>query len=679
MPTDGIVDAIFVSCDIIGHSDTGDHDAQSRRLVSLNACIRDACGSAMGVSALWASGGDGGHMTFLDETDTGVALALINALFHWQRTAGIGLRLTAHGGPVALIEGADGRREVSGDGINLCGSLLHHGTAGLVLASGQFRDAMLKRAASGDAAATSVRFDNEQIVYLKHRRATLVMAMSREGAFTSQPLLASRSDRHLLDAAVANGDPWTIIYYAKRLLQVDSADPGATAALQTISPNQLVMAAEMPGRVVSHPLLSQMNRQSLHDMVRAAPLVEREDGDVICAQGDTGDAMFIVVRGAIGVSVSTTGPDGEVRPIPLDVSFTAGQMVGELALALMNHHRTATLQAIGATAFLSISYATLRGLLDERPVNIRLQRAFNEFLLSRSLRYICGRCDYLAQGDDAPLSAITEPWDMLADDAEQLKLDWREAESQLMSPDRFEHPGLYILAGGSLVEASQNAVVAKRLHASDLPIVYADLPGGFVSRNLPYQLDPDGGPNVNIIRVSDRALKAFGPAAYARLLSAVRRQFARQFVFDAFISYSHRDEPIASAWKAAMEDAGLRVYMSRPDAMHRFKPEIELALAESLVMLAFVSEHAIGPDGQPGWVHREIDYRKSVFDEAHSNILPVELTRGLSPAFADGFSAIVATGNTERDVDQAIAAIKAVRSAVRPPPFALRRDAAARI
>ena len=111
--------------------------------------------------------------------------------------------------------------------------------------------------------------------------------------------------------------------------------------------------------------------------------------------------------------------------------------------------------------------------------------------------------------------------------------------------------------------------------------------------------------------------------------------------------------------------------MSRPEAMRRFKSEIELALAEALVMVPFVSERAAGQDGQAGWVQREIEYRKTLFDEAHANILPIELTKGLAQSFADGFSAIAVGGDGLDRVNEAADAIRAVRDGRKSPPYSL--------
>lgn len=679
MQTKSPINALFVSSDIVGHGDTDNHEEQVARIQDLNDCIKRVCAEHFDAGAIWASGGDGGHMAFLGVDYAAVAIRLLEALFSWAndlalRSVGpkIDLRLSAHFGPISVIEGADGRRELVGDGINTCGSLLKFAEPDTVLATGPFQDCIRKLSSAGDPILERVKFGRERRVYLKHGRSILVMPMSVDGSFSSHGDGLTYSDRILLQSAVQAEDSWSIIYHAKRLLQVSSSDSDAIEALQALKPSQLIVRGPNSSRMEAHPLLSQMNRQSVHDLVRDAQLVERDDGEMICAQGDTGDTMFIIVKGKIGVAAVEASAGGGREPASLDLSFAPGQVVGELALAL-SRRRTASLQAIGPTALLSISYATLRGLFEAKVANPRLRRAFNEFLLDRSLRFLCSNCDYLAKGEDAPLAGILQPWETMVEDSEYMNFNWRETETPLTSSEHFASTGLYILAGGCMIEATHNEVVAKRLDGEDLPIVFVDLPNTLVSTLHPFQVDPESGATVNIVRISDQALRSFGPTVFAKLVSAMRRQLARQFLYDVFISYSHHDEHIVVTWRAAMERAGLRVYMSRPDAMKKFKPEIELALAESLVMAPFVSDRATGAAGEPGWVEREIEYRKTLFDEDHCNILPIELTPGLSGKFADGFSAIVVSGDGSRAIAEAIDTIRAVRQGARPPPFVAKR------
>lgn len=56
-------DVAFVSCDIVGHSDTRDSEVQRRRVADINGIVAGVM-SANNDQVYWASGGDGGHVLF---------------------------------------------------------------------------------------------------------------------------------------------------------------------------------------------------------------------------------------------------------------------------------------------------------------------------------------------------------------------------------------------------------------------------------------------------------------------------------------------------------------------------------------------------------------------------------------------------------------------------------------
>jgi hypothetical protein len=116
---DDIKNAAFVSCDIIGHGREREHSIQLQRIQSINDHVRRVCGRPLGQGVVWASGGDGGHVAFLEESMRGMAVLLIRDLFLWaqQETerseSDFKLRLTAHFGPVSTIHGADERDQLA--------------------------------------------------------------------------------------------------------------------------------------------------------------------------------------------------------------------------------------------------------------------------------------------------------------------------------------------------------------------------------------------------------------------------------------------------------------------------------------------------------------------------------------------------------------------------------------
>ncbi len=674
MRTTEPIAAAFVSCDIVGHGQEPDHWTQAGHIEALNDCVRRICGHAFGRGVVWASGGDGGHVAFLDQALRGLALELIRELFVWASPPGLArrlrLRITAHFGTVSLVEGADSREQLVGAGINLCGSLLNFGTPGAVLVTEAFRDFVLREELPG----LSPRFHDDTTIYLKHFFATNVCFLSVPGAFDSQWGFPEKSDRIQLHEAVKAKLPWRIVYHAKRLLQVDSSDEGAKRALESVNPRQLAYQVDDDGQFEVHPLLGQMNKLALHALILAAHLLERDDGEIVCAHGDPGDAMFIVLKGQIGVvMVPTPTANTDAPQRNVDLYYGQGMILGELALALQRR-RTATLQAIGPTALLSINYATLLQLLDAKPKNVRLERSFNDFLLARILEHLCRNADYLGAGAGAPLHGIDSPWEQMLDDCRRFSFFWNDTETIDPLDPRFIEPGLYVLASGKLVEASQTDRVSKSLSEGDYAVVYVDLPGEVVSLRSHYRIDTDADlKSVTVVHLSDRVLRSWGPRIYAKIVEAAKARLARQFVFDVFVSYTHRDEPIARRWFDAMSRAGLRVYMSQPEAMRRFKVEIELALVESLVMVPFVSLQTRPTDQTESWVQREIGFRKRVFGANNGNILPVELHPGIAGELADGFSAVSVTADGDRALEEVIRTVQAVRAGLKPPPFARRR------
>lgn len=685
---DTMVNAAFVSCDLINYSAVSDHSQQLRILEGLNGCIRAVCQENFDRQIIWASGGDGGHVAFLDESLRATVIELIRLLFAWSLAIAdsgkgfqkprIGLRLTAHQGPVSVIDGADGRKQLVGDGINFCGSLLNFGTSGTVVVSAQFREFLLRGQSTGNDLLDRVSFHDERTVYLKHFLAQRVYFMSLAGHFESRQGFPDKSDRIKLTEATDKKRRWAVIYHAKRLLQADSSDEDANRELNSLHPQQLLSTPTPGEEPVVNPLLGLMSRESLVRLIKAAQLVERDDGEVICAKEDSGDTMFIVLKGEIGVVLEhKNGAVEQQKPgNPQDVRYREGVNVGELALALMRK-RTATMQAVGSTAMLAIDYASLASLLNSLRENDPLRKSFNDFLLSRILEHICRTMPYLSTAVGGPLAGLIRPWETLVHGSRLIVRSWDKTISP--QDEDFQQPGLYILASGRLIEASlphgiqDSEIAAKKHDGHEFPLLYVDHPGELVNVHHTYRFDQMfDSKTITIVRIGDEDLKHWGPRVYGAVLQSVRKQLCQQAQIDVFISYSQHNQQVVRTWFEAMTKKGLKVYMSQPDPMKRFKNEIEVALREALVMVPFVSQEALGPEGAESWVQREIRVRKSLFDENHCNILPVEMTPGIAGRLADGFSAISVSGKGDA-IEEATATVQDVRAARKPLPFSLRR------
>ena len=99
------------------------------------------------------------------------------------------------------------------------------------------------------------------------------------------------------------------------------------------------------------------------------------EGEVVCSQGDPGDALYAVVSGSIRISTGT--PDG--REIFLNI-MASGDTFGEIAL-LDGGTRTATAFAIAPSELVMLRREHLFALLEKEPrVALELLRLCGERL-----------------------------------------------------------------------------------------------------------------------------------------------------------------------------------------------------------------------------------------------------------------------------------------------------------
>jgi hypothetical protein len=348
---------VFVSFDISSHAAVRDHGEQVRRIATLNDLVGSAIRMPENVGSLWASGGDGGHIAFTAEGAVAGVPRIIRELRKWSLELATALRVVAHVGTCSTVRGADGRTQLVGDGINLCGSLLEVASDKAIIVTASFAELFEKIPGSG------LKFHDPRHVYLKHFRMTRVFLCSLEGGFESCWMPLHRSDRILLTEAMEARAPWDVIYYARRLIQVNSDDPTATEVIaNAVLNNYGELTPQKVGRSISRfSLFSTIDPASFLSFVTAAELVERRDGEVLCNQDDIGDTMFILLRGelALGVNSAEVEVEGQSGTnFAEDLTFGPGGIVGELAVSLKTK-RTATLQAIGDTSLLSFSYQNL--------------------------------------------------------------------------------------------------------------------------------------------------------------------------------------------------------------------------------------------------------------------------------------------------------------------------------
>ena len=103
-------------------------------------------------------------------------------------------------------------------------------------------------------------------------------------------------------------------------------------------------------------LFTGLSGEELYPVAELAETIDLAAGDTVVRQGDPGDALFVVARGALhvlrdGARVRDLGP---------------GAVFGEMAL-LDGAPRAATVAAAGAAQVLRIPRAEFEALLDESP------------------------------------------------------------------------------------------------------------------------------------------------------------------------------------------------------------------------------------------------------------------------------------------------------------------------
>ena len=670
-------DFCFVSCDITGHSFDSDLRMQAERVYELNELVGRVLDSPAGEGAIWASGGDGGHLALPADSAAATALSLLATLRNWSTEKGVPLRLSAHFGPAATIRGADGRVQLVGDGINMCGHLLDFGLSGAVVVSESFR-LFIERAEK-----TAAHFAGPMQVYLKQRMPDAVYLLSVSDQFTSEWGDRSRTDQDLIRktkkdlAALDAGDTesrehmrvahatdlpnalslkdiltWKLVYHSKRLLQANTSDRLASTTVEDVA-----LRDDLP------ELFREWDPSAFARFVQTAELVERRHGETFCREGDEGDAMFVVLTGQLGVTSGHS--DIEQR---LDLRFGAGVVLGELAVMLRSN-RTATLQAVGDTAVLSFKYEQCRNFLLEAMSAGTVRARFDMLFASRLSEFVCNHCSSLVGMDRSGPLAFLDGVRLsryIMSSLTRLELE----PGAVLSPWSSDvgKPGLYILASGEL---KSMGVTLSSHHT--LPIVYADFGNEFVHMNQEFEVARHS--SATILHIDADVFDRLGDERELSLVSdvaeAVKDSLRDHYHFDVFISYNQRDFGLANEVKSGLEEIGLRVFLDVPQSGVHFTPALKNALLTSFTFVPIVTAHVRGANrGQArGWVEREIAFRRAAFN-GEPNMFPVRSEAGDVGVVAD-VTHIDAAGRGESAVVTALA--EAVRNRPAPVPYATNR------
>ncbi|MDG4832472.1 cyclic nucleotide-binding domain-containing protein [Solwaraspora sp. WMMD1047] len=666
-------EVLVISCDIVGHSSESNHDVQFDRVAGVNAVVAETIGKFP--DAVWASGGDGGHVVFPERVGASLAaIDHVNRLAAWSAGAGVRLRLTAHAGDVSQLAGADGRVQVVGNGINVAGWLLSRGGPDGVVASDAFR-----RWIEREADWLEVRFHEPRTLRDKSGTDQQLWLMS-VGAIRSRWYAPTEGDREQLRAVTGPKRPesgWDVIYYARRILQVNKSDREALTALDRLNQLDLLYTTH-DGNVLVNPFFEFLEPTMRREVVQSAQLVERQYNDVICREGDGGDTMFVILRGRVGVYKHSAAATS--RSIEPNFSHQEGDVVGELAFAL-GRHRTADLVAMTPVVLLSFHYRDIeRQLVELRRRNDRAadraRTTIASFIDRRILEYVSQDVPFLlgpegngplaepAGSDADPLAELSDHCELitLPDSLRQVTFADAVAAGSTGSTDRRD--GVYLLAAGTLVNQVGEA---EKLSHENFPVLWVNLPGILV---LPKPRFDVVSNSVAVFRIEASGINKLERHKREALRRAVLDAAAGPcFSYDVFISYTTNDAAEAGIWAAALRSRGLSVFMNQPSSGAGFAREVNDALKHSRALVPIISSNVqIRGRAETNWVVREIKARRTYF-EANPCIFPVVLGAARPELIAPGVTPIKVGADRDAAIEELVTALAAVRDGRAEPPY----------
>ncbi len=652
----------IVSCDIVGHSAVRDQSLQVARVAAINAIIAETIAECGPDAAVWASGGDGGHLVLRGERWPEAALDLMQRLRSWATREAVRLRVTGHVGRVTHMVGADGRTQIVGDGINVAGWLLSRGAAAGVVTSQPFREAVLT-----SARTPGLTFHDERVLRDKAGAEQRLSLMSTSD-FPSGWDLPTETDRHLLTVAVDSGDGWAVMHQIKRIMQANQSDSQAMRQLHQLQLRQLTRTLP-ENAIASCQFLEKLGMDALRELVRIGQLVERRYNEYICRYGDRGDTMFLILRGQVGVYLPARDTADKAPARPTFV-HQEGETVGELAFAL-SRTRTADLVALTDTTLLAFSYDDIAGRLAQRSLDRVL-----DFMTSRALEHVSQHVHFmLGPHEDGPLAAAEEGWEsslrVLAEHCQLIQMDAGRARLDLADV-RAESPsardGIYVLVSGELHTYSPDELdhqAAARLSGEKFPLLWVQLPNVAVLPRRSFWVDREP---IKILYIDGRGLTRLEPQVRSSTYAALRRAARTCFEYDAFISYNSGDAEAALRWATALEKAGLRVFRDQPRRGAEFPPRLWSAIRQSRALVPLISPHVMVRDERDNWVRREIEAHKYYFDECR--IYPVILPGAKHEQIVSGFRPIELTSGEPAAIRELVQELTALRDGDVLPPMA---------
>jgi CRP-like cAMP-binding protein len=583
-----------VSCDIVGHSTANGVD-QVDRVQAINDIVFKVIRRAPPNQVVWSSGGDGGHVVFRGEHWQPDAIRLVWELLSWSREKDVKLRITGHVGGVTSVWGADGRVQLVGPGINFAGWLLRQISREAMIGSEAF-----KRGVMSAKLDMPVTFHDERLFVDRHLNPQLLYLMSFDGE-ESRWLDGGRNDQDALKVATG----WDVLYYAKRIWQVNSKDKHVAPALERTA------GTLRPPRGGQNSFLVSMRHEQLAEFLRIGQLIERRPGEVICRYGDPGESMFVILRGEVGVyNIEGKGYAGDASPKHV---HKAGEVVGELASVLDRDDRSADVVALTDVALLAFNYEEIKKSLPSATTH-----EFDRFVMKRVLEHVTQVAHYLVGSDrTGPLSAVggTRPRD-------GVEAAWRDAllalgdHCQLITVDEgpldleFSHiarkvddeRGLYVLVSGCL--RSPGAVEAD-LSGADCPVLWINLPNLLAKPMVSYSRETEP---IKVLRI--------GAAGIEQLELQQRRQLRRVlehavdyvpggYEYQVYLCHASVDKDVVREIRDRLEANKIRCWFDEDEILvgQSAATRMEQGLLASRYLLVCVSSHF----ESAAWAKQEVD------------------------------------------------------------------------
>lgn len=585
-----------VSCDILGHSKT-DEVEQVRRVTRINEIVSTNIWRNRPEQVVWLSGGDGGHVVFRGDGWQRNAIRLMEDLVSWAGAHEVELRITGHVGRVTSTWGADCRVQIVGPGINFAGWLLRQLTCEAVVVSDAFR-----RAIAPVQVEMGVSCHDERLFVDRNLEPQLLYLLSL-GDFRSTWLEEERSDHVELRKSLRESKGWEVLYFAKRIWQVNSKDKQVAAALEKTAGTLRPVTSDRMS------FLASMLYEELAEFVRIGQLIERRPGEVICRYGDPGESMFVILRGEVGVyNIEGKGFAGVASPKHV---HRPGEVVGELA-SVLNRDRTADLVALTGVALLAFNYEEVKKTLPPSTT-----RAFDMFVTERVLEHVTQVASYLVGPNrTGPLSVAAGESHVRvgAEDAWHDALLALRGHCQLITVDsgpldlEFDHVlrnvedprGLYVLVSGRVRRSGSEVF----LDGAQCPVLWTDMPDLLPWAAASYVRNREP----KILLIGAAGIEQLELPQRQRLRSALEDAVGHvpdEYEYQVYLCHSSKDKDIVRHIRHRLEENQVRCWFDEDELHggHSARRGMEQGLRSSRYLLVCASANL----ASALWANQEID------------------------------------------------------------------------